>query len=221
MQYKILKLIGDGSFGEVYQAQDKVTGEMVAMKKMKDVYSSWEEAMSMPEIKCLLQLQHLNIVKLREVFWSPKEKELFLVFELLQSDMHDLIKARRKAGNGFSEQEIKIIIYSILKGIAHIHKRGFFHRDLKPENLLLDQQNEKVPITFENCKIKVSDFGLCREIDSQPPYTEYIATRWYWAPECVLLSKSYGPKMDVFAIGCIMAELYLMGPLFPGKSQVD
>lgn len=92
-----------------------------------------------------------------------------------------------------------------------MHKHGFFHRDLKPDNLLV--QNNSI--------VKISDFGLVREIKSLPPYTEYISTRWYRAPECVLRSRGYNYPVDVFALGCIMAELYMMKPLFPGASELD
>ena len=93
--------------------------------------------MSLPEVKCLIQLQHLNIVKLKEVIRSNRTEELYLLFELLQTDLHDLIKKRRKAEMPFSEAEIRFIIFSILRGLSYIHKRGFFHRDLKPENILV------------------------------------------------------------------------------------
>jgi protein kinase len=109
---------------------------------MKDQYSSWEDAMSLPEVKCLIQLQHLNIVKLKEVIRSNVTEELFLLFELLQTDLHDLVKKRRKSEQGFSELEIKFIIFSILRGLSYTHKRGFFHRDLKPENILVRQEGD-------------------------------------------------------------------------------
>ena len=104
----------------------------------------------------------------------------------------------------------------MIKGLSYIHKRGFFHRDLKPDNILIDQGINNEIFQNGNCQIKISDFGLCREINSNPPYTEYIGTRWYRAPECILRKRSYSYKVDIFAVGCIMAELYNLSPLFPG-----
>lgn len=97
-----------------------------------------------------------------------------------------------------------------MQGLAYCHKQGFFHRDLKPENLLVN-----------NDQIKIADFGLAREIRSRPPYTDYVATRWYRAPELLLRSTIYSSPVDIFAMGCIMAELYLLKPIFPGNSEAD
>ena len=91
-----------------------------------------------------------------------------------------------------------------------MHKHGFFHRDIKPENLLVNGET-----------VKVADFGLAREIRSKPPYTDYVSTRWYRAPEVLLRSTSYNSPIDTWAIGCIMAELYTLKPLFPGSSEAD
>ena len=93
-------------------------------------------------------------------------------------------------------------------GLAHSHKNGFFHRDMKPENILI---HERV--------VKIIDFGLAREIRSRPPFTDYVSTRWYRAPELLLRSTTYNSPIDVFAVGCIMAELYTLNPLFPGNSE--
>jgi serine/threonine protein kinase len=90
------------------------------------------------------------------------------------------------------------------------HKHGYFHRDLKPENLL-----------ESNGTVKIADFGLAREIRSKPPFTDYVSTRWYRAPEVILKSPDYNSPIDIFAVGCIMAELYRIQPLFPGGSDKD
>lgn len=137
-KYEIIEFIGDGSFGNVFWGRERATQELVAIKKMKTPFKTWEDAMSMPEVKCLVQLQHPNIVKLKEVLRSSHSKELYLVFDLLSTDLHELIKKRRKSENAFKEQEIKAVMFSILKGISYIHRRGFFHRDLKPDNVLID-----------------------------------------------------------------------------------
>jgi serine/threonine protein kinase len=103
-----------------------------------------------------------------------------------------------------------VIVYQTLSALAHTHKHGFFHRDLKPENILISDG-----------KIKICDFGLAREIRSRPPFTDYVSTRWYRAPEIILKSAYYNSPVDIFAMGCIMAELYLMAPIFAGNSEID
>jgi len=183
---------------------------------MRHQYDSWEDAMALPEVKCLIQLIHPNVIRLKEVLRGTAMRELYLIFELLFSDLHEMIKDRGKKKQKFEESEIRYIVRSILSGVAYIHKRGFFHRDLKPENILMQGGG-----AGDKPQVKITDFGLCREISSNPPYTEYISTRWYRAPECILRSRSYSYKMDIFAVGCIMAELYLMKPIFPGTSQFD
>lgn len=110
------------------------------------------------------------------------------------------------------ENKIQSIIYQIVLGMQHMHKNGFFHRDMKPENLLCGSNDDIV---------KIADFGLAREVRSRPPYTDYVSTRWYRAPEVLLRSSTYNSPIDIWAIGCIMAELYTFRPLFPGQSEPD
>lgn len=101
-------------------------------------------------------------------------------------------------------------MFQTLTGLAYMHKNGFFHRDLKPENLLVRED-----------KVALADFGLAREIRSRPPYTDYVSTRWYRAPENILRSTSYSSPVDMFALGAMMAEYYTLKPLFPGSSEID
>ncbi|XP_068437653.1 serine/threonine-protein kinase MAK isoform X5 [Clinocottus analis] len=110
-----------------------------------------------------------------------------------------------------SENEIRNIMFQVVSGLAFVHKHGFFHRDMKPENLLCMGPE----------LVKIADFGLAREIRSKPPYTDYVSTRWYRAPEVLLRSAIYSSPIDLWAVGCIMAELYTLRPLFPGNSEVD
>nr|XP_045016105.1 serine/threonine-protein kinase ICK isoform X4 [Jaculus jaculus] len=126
----------------------------------------------------------------------------------MKENLYQLIKERSKL---FPESVIRNIMYQILQGLAFIHKHGFFHRDLKPENLLCMGPE----------LVKIADFGLAREIRSRPPYTDYVSTRWYRAPEVLLRSTNYSSPIDVWAVGCIMAEVYTLRPLFPGASEID
>ena len=199
-RYKILETIGDGTYGTVCKAVNKKTGEVVAIKKMKKKFYSWEECMALREIKSLRKLNHGHIVKLKEVI--RVNDDLYFVFEFLDKNVYDIIKDRTTE---LPENQVKSVIYQTLKGLEYMHKHGFFHRDMKPENLLVKGE-----------MVKVADFGLAREIRSRPPFTDYVSTRWYRGPEILLRSTNYNSPIDLFALGAIMAELYMLRPLFPG-----
>ncbi|XP_009079959.1 PREDICTED: serine/threonine-protein kinase ICK, partial [Acanthisitta chloris] len=173
---------------------------------MKRKFYSWEECMNLREVKSLKKLNHANIVKLKEVI--RENDHLYFVFEYMKENLYQLMKERNKL---FPESTVRNIMYQILQGLAFVHKHGFFHRDLKPENLLCMGPE----------LVKIADFGLAREIRSRPPYTDYVSTRWYRAPEVLLRSTSYSSPIDIWAVGCIMAEVYTLRPLFPGASEID
>jgi serine/threonine protein kinase len=209
-RFKTLYVIGEGSFGIVYLAQENSSGQLVAIKKMKRKYNSWEECMNLREVRSLRKIRHKNIIKLREVF--REENQLHLVFDYLETNLFKFYSSKYKEkAIKTPEIFIKKTILQTLKGLAHLHEKGFFHRDLKPENLLINNDGS----------LKIADFGLAREIRSMPPYTDYISTRWYRAPEMLLKMTNYSHPVDIFAVGCIMAELILQRPLFDGKSELD
>ncbi|XP_037085123.1 serine/threonine-protein kinase ICK-like isoform X2 [Pollicipes pollicipes] len=205
-RYMTLGQLGDGTFGSVVLGQRIDTGEKVAIKRMKRKYTSWEEAMNLREVKSLKKLSHANVVKLKEVI--RENDTLYFVFEYMKENLYQMMKERDKM---LSEPVIRNIMYQVLQGLAFMHKHGFFHRDMKPENLLCMGPD----------LIKIADFGLAREIRSRPPYTDYVSTRWYRAPEVLLRSNSYSSPIDIWAVGCIMAEVYTYRPLFPGSSEID
>lgn len=205
-RFRITRKLGDGTYGSVLLAQSVQTGEMVAVKKMKKKYYSWDECMNLREVKSLQKLSHANLVKLKEVI--REDNTLYFVFEYMKENLYQLIKDRDRP---FSEPIIRNILYQIFQGLAFMHKHGFFHRDIKPENLLCMGPD----------LIKIADFGLAREIRSRPPYTDYVSTRWYRAPEVLLRSTNYTSPIDIWAVGCIMSELYTLQPLFPGRSEID
>ncbi|XP_069035951.1 serine/threonine-protein kinase ICK isoform X1 [Lepisosteus oculatus] len=205
-RYATLKQLGDGTYGSVLLGRSLESGELVAIKKMKRKFYSWEECMNLREVKSLKKLNHANVVKLKEVI--RENDQLYFVFEYMKENLYQLMKDRSRL---FPESAVRNIMYQILQGLAFIHKHGFFHRDMKPENLLCMGPE----------LVKIADFGLAREIRSRPPYTDYVSTRWYRAPEVLLRSTSYSSPIDQWAVGCIMAELYTLRPLFPGSSEVD
>ncbi|CAM6040402.1 unnamed protein product [Sphagnum compactum] len=172
---------------------------------MKRKFYSWDECMNLREVKSLRKLNHPNIVKLKEVI--RENDELYFVFEYMEYNLYQLMKEKDKL---FSEAKIRNWCFQVLQALAYMHKHGYFHRDLKPENLLVTKD-----------VIKVADFGLAREVSSRPPYTDYVSTRWYRAPEVLLQSSSYTAAIDMWAMGAIMAELFTLHPLFPGASETD
>ncbi|KAL7835611.1 hypothetical protein SRHO_G00279580 [Serrasalmus rhombeus] len=205
-RYTTLKQLGDGTYGSVLMGKSNESGELVAIKRMKRKFYSWEECMNLREVKSLKKLNHANVVKLKEVI--RENDHLYFVFEYMKENLYQLMKDRNKL---FPESVIRNITFQILQGLSFIHKHGFFHRDMKPENLLCMGPE----------LVKIADFGLAREIRSRPPYTDYVSTRWYRAPEVLLRSSMYSSPIDTWAVGCIMAELYTLRPLFPGNSEVD
>ncbi|KAG2186207.1 hypothetical protein INT43_002645 [Umbelopsis isabellina] len=221
--YDLLEQIGNGSFGSVHRAQHKSDNRIVAIKIMKRKFNSISECVSLREFKVLKQISaHPNIVQLYESYLSPN-KEFYFVMEYINGgNMYQLIKSRRDEETSFARWEIRSIVYQILSGLAHVHHLGIFHRDMKPENLLIDNtpfcdgSHSRNIIT-----VKIADFGLAREMKSRPPYTEYVSTRWYRAPEVLLRSSTYSFPVDLWAVGAMFAELITLRPLFPGQSEID
>ncbi|KAM4835413.1 serine/threonine-protein kinase MAK isoform 2-T4 [Thomomys bottae] len=205
-RYTTMRQLGDGTYGSVLMGKSNESGELVAIKRMKRKFYSWDECMNLREVKSLKKLNHANVIKLKEVI--RENDHLYFIFEYMKENLYELMKDRNKL---FPESVIRNIMYQILQGLAFIHKHGFFHRDMKPENLLCMGPE----------LVKIADFGLARELRSQPPYTDYVSTRWYRAPEVLLRSSVYSSPIDVWAVGSIMAELYTLRPLFPGTSEVD
>lgn len=221
--YETLSKIGDGTFGTVYLCRKLDTrgthsshkntnnsdrkDEFVAIKKMKKKYHDWNDCIKLREVNALRKLNHKNVILLKEVIRS--DNNLYLVFEYLEENLHQLIN---KQSVPFPESVIRNIVVQIASGLGYIHENGFFHRDIKPENLLCHNQAETV---------KIADFGLTREINSRPPYTDYVSTLWYRAPELLLRSNNYTSAVDIWALGCVASELYMLRPIFPGRSEID
>jgi len=217
-KYEIIKDIGGGTFGTVYEGINKQTNQKVAIKKLKQKIDSWEDCMNQNEVYFLRKLVHPNIIKLIEVI-REQNSDISFVFEYCDGNLYEYLSNHRKRKKIISEEKIQNIIYNITSGLAFMHSQNVMHRDLKPENILISLDN----INMDNNAIKIADFGTAKEV---PKYkndslTDYICTRWYRAPECVLKSKNYDEKIDIWALGCIMAELYNLKPLFPGQSAFD
>ena len=155
---------------------------------------------------------HEHIISLEEVLYDQPTGRLALVFELMDANLYELIRGRRHFLN---PQLINSYMWQLMKSLDHMHKKGIFHRDIKPENILIESTSDV------GRGLKLADFGSCRGIYSKQPYTEYISTRWYRAPECLLTDGYYGPEMDLWGAGCVMFEITSLYPLFPGSNETD
>ncbi|XP_058095266.1 mitogen-activated protein kinase 10-like isoform X2 [Magnolia sinica] len=214
-RYKIQEVVGKGSYGVVCSAIDTHTGEKVAIKKIHDIFEHISDAARiLREIKLLRLLRHPDIVEIKHIMLPPSRrdfKDIYVVFELMESDLHQVIKAN----DDLTKEHYQFFLYQLLRALKYIHTANVYHRDLKPKNILANA----------NCKLKICDFGLARVAFSDTPttifWTDYVATRWYRAPElCGSFFSKYTPAIDIWSIGCIFAEVLTGKPLFPGKNVV-
>lgn len=214
-RYKIQEIIGKGSYGVVCSAVDTHSGERVAIKKINDIFEHVSDATRiLREIKLLRILRHPDIVEIKHIMLPPSGrdfKDIYVVFELMESDLHQVIKAN----DDLTPEHYQFFLYQLLRALKYIHTANVFHRDLKPKNVLANA----------DCKLKICDFGLARVAFQDTPtaifWTDYVATRWYRAPElCGSFFSKYTPAIDIWSIGCIFAEILTGKPLFPGKNVV-
>ncbi|NXO86109.1 MK15 kinase, partial [Sitta europaea] len=203
------------AYGIVWRAVDRKTGETVAVKKIFDAFRNRTDAQrTFREIMFLQEFgEHPNIIKLLDVIQAENDRDIYLIFEFMETDLHAVIKK----GNLLKDIHKCYILYQLLKATKFIHSGNVIHRDQKPSNVLLDAR----------CCVKLCDFGLARSLCGQgeaqpsPALTEYVATRWYRAPEILLACRSYTKGVDMWSIGCILGEMLLGKPLFPGTSTMN
>ncbi|XP_007886396.1 cyclin-dependent kinase-like 1 [Callorhinchus milii] len=207
-KYEKIGKIGEGSYGIVFKCRNKDTGQIVAIKKFVESEDDPViKKIALREIRMLKQLKHANLVNLIEVF--RKKRKLHLVFEYCD---HTVLNELDRYPRGVPEYLVKKITWQTLQGVNFCHKHNCIHRDVKPENILITKHGV----------IKLCDFGFARLLTGPGDYyTDYVATRWYRAPELLVGDTQYGPPVDVWAIGCVFAELLFGAPLWPGKSDVD
>ena len=215
-RYEIMQKVGKGAYGVVWRAMDKQTQQVVALKKVFGAFQNATDAQrTYREITILRQLRsHPYIVGLINVHRSENDTDIYLVFECLETDVHAVIRA-----GILMDVHQRFIFWQLLCALKYCHSAGLVHRDLKPSNLLI----------LSDSTIKLCDFGLSRVIETDHPseempeseLTDYIATRWYRAPEILFGSTKYSYGIDLWAAGCILAELVSGRPLFPGASTMD
>jgi len=213
-KYEIVSKLGRGAYGIVWKAIDKKTREVVALKKCFDAFQNATDAQrTFREIMFLQELNgHENIIRLLNVLKADNDKDIYLICDYMESDLHAVIRA-----NILEEIHKQYIIYQLLKALKYMHSGQLLHRDIKPSNILLNS----------DCQVRVCDFGLARSLSQQtdsksnPVLTDYVATRWYRPPEILLGSTSYQMGVDLWSVGCILGELLSGKPIFPGTSTMN
>uniref|UniRef100_A0A6S8BQS0 Cyclin-dependent kinase 2 homolog n=1 Tax=Aureoumbra lagunensis TaxID=44058 RepID=A0A6S8BQS0_9STRA len=199
---------GEGAYGVVYKGKDRQTGQFVAMKKIRlELEDEGMPSTALREISLLKELQHPNIVELKDVLQS--DGRLYLVFEFLDKDLKRYLDS---VDGALKPKLVKSYTLQLLRGVAFCHMRGVMHRDLKPQNLLVTKDGV----------LKVADFGLARAFCPPiRPLTHEVVTLWYRPPEILLGSQTYAPPMDMWAVGTIIVEMVTKKPMFPGDCEID
>uniref|UniRef100_A0A8C7Z1D8 mitogen-activated protein kinase n=1 Tax=Oryzias sinensis TaxID=183150 RepID=A0A8C7Z1D8_9TELE len=208
-RYQNLSPVGSGAYGSVCSSYDVKTCLKVAVKKLSRPFQSIIHAKrTYRELRLLKHMKHENVIGLLDVFTPATSldefSDVYLVTHLMGADLNNIVKCQK-----LTDDHVQFLIYQILRGLKYIHSAGIVHRDLKPSNLAVN----------EDCELKILDFGLARHTDDE--MTGYVATRWYRAPEIMLNWMHYNMTVDIWSVGCIMAELLTGRTLFPGTDHID
>uniref|UniRef100_A0A8D3DCN1 Cyclin-dependent kinase 12 n=1 Tax=Scophthalmus maximus TaxID=52904 RepID=A0A8D3DCN1_SCOMX len=217
-KFDIIGIIGEGTYGQVYKAKDKDTGELVALKKVRlDNEKEGFPITAIREIKILRQLKHRSVVNMKEIVTDKqdaldfkKDKGAFyLVFEYMDHDLMGLLESGLVQ---FSHEHVRSFMRQLMEGLDYCHKNNFLHRDIKCSNILLNNRGH----------IKLADFGLARLYNSEEsrPYTNKVITLWYRPPELLLGEERYSPAIDVWSCGCILGELFTKKPIFQANQEL-
>ncbi|KAL3307378.1 Cyclin-dependent kinase-like 1 [Cichlidogyrus casuarinus] len=209
-KYQRLDKIGEGAYGVVIRCRDLETGSVVAIKRfVGSEFDPTIRKIALREIRTLRRLHHPNLINLLGVF--KKNHRYHLVFQYMEKN---LLQELESNPSRLTRSVIRLVLRQIITATAFCHSLKCIHRDIKPENILLSH----------DLRVKLCDFGFARFLDENPwniDFTEYVATRWYRAPELLVGDLAYGAPVDVWAIGCVFAEMILRAPLWPGKSDLD
>ncbi|KAF7969222.1 hypothetical protein HWV62_27931 [Athelia sp. TMB] len=210
--YERLNQIEEGSYGVVFRARDKQTGDIVALKKLKlDEEKQGFPITALREINSLMSCRHENVVGIREVVVGDTLTQVFVVMDFIEHDLKSLLTVMPSP---FLQSEIKTLMLQLLSAVSHCHSNWILHRDLKTSNLLMNNRGT----------IKVADFGLARQYGDPVGVggmTQLVVTLWYRAPEILLGATTYSTAVDMWSVGCIFAELLLKEPLFQAKGEIE
>ncbi|XP_012942328.1 mitogen-activated protein kinase 14 [Aplysia californica] len=209
VRYKRLCPVGSGAYGQVCACDDERSQSRVAVKKLSRPFQSDIFAKrAYREIRMLKHFNHENLINLLDIFTPNRSladfNDVYLVTPLMDSDLHNVLKSQT-----LHDEQIKFLLYQILRGLKYIHSAGILHRDLKPNNIGVNQ----------NVELKILDFGLARS--NAQEMTGYVVCRWYRAPEIILSWMHYNEKVDIWSVGCILGEMLTRKPLFKGVDHID
>ncbi len=217
--FEEIEQIGEGAYGQVWMGRDKSSGDVVALKKVRmDQEKEGFPVTAIRELKMLRSLKHENIVELKEIVTGENQNktaksarnkhEIYMVFEYVDNDLTGLLDMKVN----FTEGQVKTYMQQLLSGLMYCHGREVLHRDIKGSNLLVDTKGN----------LKIADFGLARTYnDKLKRYTNRVITLWYRSPELLLGTETYGPEVDIWSVGCLLVEMILKKPLFPGKNEPE
>jgi len=197
---------------------------------MKKTFETFAPCLELREVVFLRTLPpHSHLVPALDIFLDPFSKKLHICMEYMEGNLYQLMKARDH--KHLDNSSVKSILFQIMQGLEHIHAHNFFHRDIKPENILVSTSGHQEStnsfrrysslVTSSSYTVKIADFGLARETHSKLPYTTYVSTRWYRAPEVLLRAGEYSAPVDIWAVGAMAVEVATLKPLFPGGNEVD
>ncbi|KAJ3429207.1 cyclin-dependent kinase 10 [Anaeramoeba flamelloides] len=211
-RYKKKAELGKGTYAVVYLAQDQKTNQLVAIKKIRMSHAKdGLDLSAIRELKILQELSHPNVISLCDLYIH--KKNISMVFEYCDNDLEKLINNKEVI---LEQRQVKEIMHQLISGLEFIHTRWVLHRDLKPDNLLI-----------KNNVLKIADFGLARyfgspsDLQKQAKYSNQVVTIWYRSPELLLGATKYSSAVDMWAAGCIFAEILIRSPLFPGSDEID
>jgi len=211
-RYEFLKVVGMGAYGVVISCRDKVAGRDVAIKKVPNAFDDLTDSKRiLREMMLLRHLRHENIVSMLDIIHPHTSidtyQDVYMVMDLMETDLHRIIYSKQP----LSDEHAQFFLWQVLRALKYIHSAGVLHRDIKPSNLLINS----------TCDLKICDFGLARGVNTEEVnLTEYVVTRWYRAPEIMLSCKTYTFGVDVWSAGCILAEILLRKPIFPGEDYI-
>jgi len=220
-KFDVIRLLGRGAYGIVWKVSEKESGKVMALKRCFDAFQNSTDAQrTFREIMFLQELNgHENIVRLMNVLKAERNQDIYVLFDYMESDLQHVIMA-----DMLKPIHIEYVTYQILKALKYVHSGGVLHRDLKPSNVLLNS----------NCHVRLCDFGLARTaapplwsgtdkdgVHSPGIFTDYVATRWYRAPELLLGATLYSEGVDMWSVGCIIGEMVSGKPILRGRSTID